>query len=263
MPAPRHLHLSDLELARAVADGERDARLEVRRRFTPVAIVLAKRICARIGHRGRRCSGLGCEYACEWIVLHLLDSFAGREAGEGRRARRALIVTWLRSGPRTDQFAPYVLGPRGQGQRGMVTDGRRAWNRARNLRVRANPSRDLKDRGEAVYRELVASGWLADAARRLGLESPATIWRWLEALFVDACETGLEEPIDVARVARYLLGRDPEADAIRALEPLALAVDRMLAMHWPAWYDEHLSRPRQHTRRALPLELGEVDDYPS
>jgi hypothetical protein len=118
MPAPRHLHLSDLELARAVADGERDARLEVRRRFTPVAIVLAKRICARIGHRGRRCSGLGCEYACEWIVLHLLDSFAGREAGEGRRARRALIVTWLRSGPRTDQFAPTSSVPAARGSAG-------------------------------------------------------------------------------------------------------------------------------------------------
>jgi len=263
MSAPRHLDLDDLELARAVAAGDRAARREVRRRFAPVAILLARRICARIGHRGRRCPGPGCEFACDWIVLDLLEHFAGREATEYRRARRALIVTWLESGPRSDQFAHYALGPKGEGQRGMLTEGRRAWNRARDLRVRANPSRDLRDRGEVEYQRLVAAGELAAVARRLGLQSPSSVWAWLEALFVDASETGLEDPIDVTRVARYLLGRDPGAEAVRALEPLALSVDRMLATHWPAWYDEHLSRPRQHTRRAVALDLYEADDYPS
>jgi hypothetical protein len=49
-------------------------------------------------------------------------------------------------------------------------------------------------------------------------------------------------------------------------------VDRMLAVHWPDWYDAHLSRPRQHTRRSLRLDdlgelrlddLGEAVPYPS
>jgi hypothetical protein len=264
MSASRHLGLDDLDLARAVEAGDPEAWQEVRRRFTPVAMLLARRICARIGHRGRRCPGLGCEHAFAWVTLDLLDKFAGHDAGGGRRRASPLIVTWRRGAPGGGQFAAYVLGPAGQGQRGMLTDGRRAWNRARGLRVRANPSRDMARRGEAVYRQLVAGRELAAAAGRLGLRRPGAVWRWLEALFVDACETGLEDPIDVARVARYLLGGDPSDEALRLLGPLALAVDRMVAVHWPDWYDAHLSRPRQHTRRSLPLEdLGEAMGYPS
>jgi hypothetical protein len=207
-----------------------------------------------MGHRGGRCPGLGCEQAFTWVLLDLLDRFAGHDAAPRRRARRALIVTWLAGAPRRDGFARYVLGPAGDGHRGMLTEGRRAWNKARELRVRANPSRDLELCGEAGYRDLVAEPALAGAARLLGLEQPAAIWAWLEALFVDACETGLEDPIDVRRVARFLLGADPSEEAVRAVERLAPAVDRLLATRWPDWYDEHLSRPRQHTRRALPLE---------
>lgn len=259
MPPSRYLDLDDLDLARAVAAADPAARLEVRRRFTPVAILLARKICARIGHRGRRCPGLGCEFAFTWVMLDLLDNFAGRDGGEGKRARRALIVSWLCGSPRTGQFADYLLGPKGEGQRGMLTEGRRAWNAARGLRVRANPCRDLKRDGEARYGDLVARGELAAVARLLDLQQPDAVWAWLEALFVDGCETGLEDPIDVPRVARYLLGRDPGEEAIRALQPLALAVDRMLATHWPDWYDEYLSRPRQHTRRAVRLDdLGEA-----
>ena len=136
----------------------------------------------------------------------------------------------------------------------MVTEGRRAWNKARELRVRANPSRDLELGGEAAYRDLVAEPALAGAARPLGLGQPGAIWAWLEALFVDASEAGLEDPIDARRVARFLLGSDPSEEAVRAVERLAPAVDHLLATRWPDWYDEHLSRPRQHTRRALPLE---------
>jgi hypothetical protein len=253
MAASDYLDLDDLDLARAVAAGDPAAREEVRRRFTPIAILLARRICARVGHRGRRCPGLGCELAFLWVLLDLLDHFCGREPGADSRPRGALIVAWLHGARRTDQFADYALGPAGEGLRGMLTEGRRAWNRARGLRVRANPSRDLKRRGEAVYLALLAAPELAAAARQLELDRPEA------ALFVDACETGLEDPIDVARVARYLLGRDPGEAAVRAIGSLAHAVDGMLASHWPDWYDEHLSRPRQHTRRGLGLDvLGEV-----
>jgi hypothetical protein len=249
--------LDDLDLARAVAAGDPAAREEVRRRFTPIAILLARRICARIGHRGRRCPGLGCELAFLWVLLDLLDHFGGREPGAGRRGRGALIVAWLHGGPRTDRFADYVLGPAGEGQRGMLTEGRRAWNRARGLRVRANPSRDLERRGEAAYVALLAAPELASLAQYLGLDQPGRVWDWVDALFVDASETGLDDPIDIPRVARYLLGRDPSAASVQAVEPLARAVDGMLASHWPDWYDEHLSRPRQHTRRGVrPDVLG-------
>jgi hypothetical protein len=262
MSASNYLDLDDLDLARAVATGDPAARKEVRRRFTPIAILLARRICARIGHRGRRCPGLGCELAFLWVLLDLLDHFCGREPGADRRRRGALIVAWLYGVRRTDQFADYVLGPAGEGLRGMLTEGRRAWNRARGLRIRANPSRDLKRRGQAAYLALLAAPELAAAARQLELDRAETIWDWVEALFVDACETGLEDPIDVARVARYLLGRDPSEAAVRAIESLARAVDGMLAAHWPDWYDEHLSRPRQHTRRGLQLEvLGEAGHW--
>lgn len=258
MFASDYLDLDDLDLARAVAAGDPAARQEVRRRFTPVAVLLARRICARIGHRGRRCPGLGCDLAFLWVLLELLDRFGGRDPeGDGRRPG-ALIVTWLHGERRGDRFADYVLGPAGEGLRGMLTEGRRAWNRARGLRVRANPCRDLRRHGEAAYAGLLAAPALASAARALGLDRPGRIWDWVEALFVDACETGLEDPIDVARVARFLLGRDPSGAALRAVEPLARAVDGMLAGGWPGWYDEHLSRPRQHTRRGLRLDaLGE------
>jgi hypothetical protein len=255
MPASDYLDLDDLDLARAVAAGDPAAREEVRRRFTPVAILLARRICARIGHRGRRCPGLGCELAFLWVRLELLDRFGGRDRQGRTRPQGALIVAWLQGERRTDRFADYVLGPAGEGQRGMLTEGRRAWNRARGLRVRANPCRDLQRNGEAAYAALLAAPTLAAPARLVGLDRPAVVWGWVDALFVDACETGQEDPIDVARVARYLLGRDPSAAVVRAVEPLARAVDGMLAGNWPAWYDEHLSRPRQHTRRGLRLDV--------
>lgn len=257
MSASNYLDLDDLRLAYDVGVGDPAARAEVRRRFTPVAILLARRICARIGHRGQRCPGLGCELAFLWVLLDLLDRFAGREPDGNGRGRSALIVVWSQGARRTDQFADYVLGPAGDGLRGMVTEGRRAWNRARGLRVRAHPCRDLKRRGAAAYTALVAGPELASSARMLGLAHRGAIWDWVEALFLDACETGLEDPIDVARVARYLLDRDPAEAAVRTLAPIAQAVDDMLAANWPAWYDEHLSRPRQHTRRGLRLTVLE------
>jgi hypothetical protein len=241
--------LDDAVLAELVAAGDPLARAEVWRRFTPVAVVIARRICARLAHRGQRCPGFTCDQAFTWIVLDLLARFAGHDRGPGRRRRTALVVTWLRR-RRGAGFAEYALGPSGEGLRGMATDGRRAWNRARGLRTRAYPGVGLRVGGPARYAALVAHGRLAEAAALLGLERPADLWRWVEALFVDACETGLEDPIDVHRVARHLFGRAPSDEAsLRAVGLVAEAVDSLLALHWPDWYDEHLSRPRQHTRQ--------------
>jgi hypothetical protein len=255
MPESDYRSLDDADLARLVAVGDGQARAEVRRRFAPVAVLVARRICTRIAHRGRRCPGFSCGHAFVWVYLDLLDRYAGHDPAPGRRGRTALIVTWVRRRRRSPEFADYAFGPTGEGLRGTLTDGRRAWNQARGLRVRPYAHLDLRAKGPDRYRELVADGPLARAAELLGMERPVALWRWVDALFVDACETGLEDPIDVARVARYLLGRDAagEPPLLRAVGLLAEAVDSMLALYWPAWYDEYLSRPRQPTRRTTSL----------
>jgi hypothetical protein len=254
MSEPDYRNLEDGALAALVAVGDPLARAEVRRRFAPVAVSIARRICGRLAHRGQRCPGFSCDLAFTWVLLDLLDRFAGHGPAPGRRARTALVVTWSRQQRRSPGFAAYAFGPTGAGLRGSLTDGRRAWNQARGLRARPHPCADLRLHGPDRYAALATRGPVAGAAAELRMQHPGALWRWVEALFVDACETGLEDPIDVRRVARYLLGRDiVEPELLRAVGLLAQAVDSLLALHWPAWYDEHLSRPRQHTRRAKAL----------
>jgi hypothetical protein len=91
---------------------------------------------------------------------------------------------------RTDRFGDYALGPAGEGRRGMLTEGRRAWNRARGLRVRANPSQDLRRHGEAAYQELMTAPKLAAGARLLGLDRPERIWNWVDALLSTPAKRG-------------------------------------------------------------------------
>jgi hypothetical protein len=251
-PVARYLALSDVELANHVAAGDPNAPAEARRRFTPVATLLARRLCSRLAHRGGRCPGVGCDHAFTWVLLDLLDQFAGHEATPQRSARKALLVNWAQQARHGDSFADYALGPRGEGRRGTLTGARRAWNRARGLRVRVVPSRDLRAEGPDQYSALLARRRLGEAARQLGLDRPADLWRWAAVLNADACETGLADPIDERRVARYLLGGDvDDPGLVQAVALLARAVDNLLASHWPDWYDEYLARPRQHTRRAL------------
>jgi hypothetical protein len=259
---------SDEVLARAIKAGDPDARLEVRDRFAPLAGELAQRICRRIGHRGGPCPGRtssfdDCDRAFTWVELDLLDRFAGRDATDGRRARKALVVTWLEHDRRPSSFASYARGPRGDGLPGMISDGRRVWNRARGLRTRVYMTSAMWDQALSCYQDLLAGGQEADAARRLGVEEPPAIRRWVEALFDDACETGLVDPIDIARVARHLRGslwHDTVSEAATAI--LAPAVDTMLWRHWPHWWHEYLDRPRQHTRLWLPLSPTQEECLP-
>jgi hypothetical protein len=246
--------LDDAALAERVRLGDPAARAEVWRRFTPVAVLIARRICRRIAHRMDRCPGYECDKAFVFILLELLDNFAGRDADGRRRARQALLVTWLRQRRRTAGFAAFAFGPSGEGLPGMLTNGLRAWNAARGLRVRLHPPKGLREQEPALHQALLADARLGAAARLLGARRPRTLQTWVEALFVDACESGLEDPIDARRVARYLLGRDVAEDVVvGAVALLAEAVDELLARQWPSWYDEYLARPRQHTRIAVPL----------
>ena len=154
----------------------------------------------------------------------------------------------------------------------MVTEGRRAWNKARELRVRANPSRDLELGGEAAYRDLVAEPALAGAARPLGLGQPGAIWAWLEALFVDASEAGLEDPIDARRVAlpprlRPVRGGRPGGRAARpgggppAGHPLAGLVRRAPVPATPAHPQGAAAGGGERGRRAI--RQKEVMSYPA
>jgi hypothetical protein len=254
MAALDYPSLDDVALADLIAAGDPAARAEAWRRFSPVAVVIARRICRRIAHRMERCPGYDCDKAFVFALIELLDAFAGHDADGRRRARQALIVTWRWHRRRTASFADYAFGPAGEGLPGMLTNGLRAWNAARGLKVRLHPPTELGKRQPALYESMLASDRLDRAARLLGDRRPGTLLTWVEALFVDACESGLEDPIDVRRVARYLLGRDLRDDAVvQAVALIAEAVDDLLARQWPAWYDEYLSRPRQHTRIAVPL----------
>ncbi len=254
--------LTELQLARLVEAGYQAARDEVRRRYAKLARQLARRICGKIAHRGGRCPGRSgsmsdCDRAYTWIELDLLDRFAGHPPGEGNRPRKALVVTWLHQRNRPPTFAVYVRGRHGHGLPGMETEGRRVWNRQRQLKSRLRPPPGLATSGPASYAELIADGQRGSAARMLGLAGPDALWRWLPALFDDACDAGREEQIDVARVTRHLLaGSTPTPVDELAVALLAPAVDAMLSCNWPTWWDEYLDRPRQHTRTfaALPTE---------
>jgi hypothetical protein len=254
-----HRDMPDETLARLVAAGDSLARQEVRRRFGPVATKLAQRICSRLAHRGRPCPGRAfsdrdCDLAFTWVEHELLDQFAGHDRDEAHpRARKGLVVTWLEQRNRSSSFAQYAFGPTGSGLRGMLSDGRRAWNVARGLKARLHLPVDLRAEGPERYQRLLADPRLGAAADRLGLAYPEALWRWLDALFVDACDTGLDTPIDVGRVTRYLAASEPDGAAERAVAQLAPAVDELVAACWPEWYDVHLSRPRQHTRAWIAL----------
>jgi hypothetical protein len=254
MDASDYPSLDDAALAERVRLGDPAARAEVWRRFTPVAVLIARKICRRIAHRMDQCPGYDCDKAFVFVLLELLDNFAGHDADDRRRARQALVVTWLRQRRRTAHFAAYAFGPTGEGLPGMLTNGLRAWNAARGLKVRLHTPKGLVEHEPALHEALLASERLGKAARLLGERQPRTLQTWVQALFVDACESGLEDPIDVRRVARYLLGREVSEDTLlRAVGLLAEAVDELLARQWPTWYDDYLSRPRQHTRIAIPL----------
>jgi hypothetical protein len=266
-PGTTHSALTELQLARLVEVGDPASRDEVKRRYARLARQVARKVCGQIAHRGGRCPGRSgspqdCDRAYIWIELDLLDRFAGRAAGGDCRARKALIVTWLQQPNRPATFTAYVWGRNGKGLPGIVTEARRTWNRHRQLKVRLHLPADLVQHAPARYGELIAAGRPRAAADVLGLSAPTAIGRWLQALFDDACETGLQEPIDVARVTRHLLGA-PGTDfaAEEAVALLGPLVDAMLCRHWPHWWDEYLGRPRQHTRAWAPL-LPDWEEWP-
>ena len=87
---------------------------------------------------------------------------------------------------------------------------------------------------------------------------------WLQALFWDACQTGLDVPIDAPRVWRYLRSRAACADADletipagpAAFAALAGAVDDVVAASHPRLHHDYLEVPRSMTRAWLPFDEG-------
>jgi hypothetical protein len=249
---------TDEELAKAVWEGAPAARAMVKARFGWLAERLARVFCSRIAHRGGRCPGrswsaLDCDQAFTWVELDLLDRFAGHGPEDGRRPRKALMLTWLELRRRPDSFATYVLGGRGDGLPGMLTEARRVWNLARGLKARPHYPERMLAAAMAEYEALIRTEPLAAAARQLGLATASAVRIWADALCEDACETGLTDPIDLDRVARRVTGGAVGPGVEGAVASLAPAVDSMLLRHWPEWWDAHLGRPRDLTRARLPL----------
>jgi hypothetical protein len=253
-----YLGCTDEQLARLVSAGDAAARAVVKARFGWLAERLARTYCSRIAHRGGRCPGrswsaFDCDLAFTWVELDLLDRFAGHGPEGGHRPRKALLQTWLELRRRPESFAAYVLGRRGDGLSGMLTEARRAWNLSRGLKARPHYPSGMLEVAMAAYAELIADEPLATAAKRLDLASPAAVRIWADALCEDACETGLSDPIDLDRVARRVTGGDAGPASGDAVGLLAPAVDAMLLRRWPQWWDAHLGRPRDLTRARLPL----------
>jgi hypothetical protein len=255
----QHLGCTDEHLANLVRDGDASAREVVKQRFAWLAERLARTYCSRIAHRGGPCPGrswsaFDCDQAFTWVELDLLDRFAGHDTNERRRPRRALMVTWLDQRQRPTTFAAYVLGRRGEGLPGMVTEARRVWNLARGLKARPHYPESMLAAARTAYAALIADEPLASAAKLLGLTAPADVKILIDALCEDACETGLADPIDLGRVTRRVTGPGSvERQVQAAVARLAIAVDGLLSQHCPEWWDEHLGRPRDLTRSWLPL----------
>lgn len=254
--------LSELDLAHRVAAGDPRARDEVRRRYAPLAVAYARRLCSRIAHRSGRCPGWSCELAFVSVYGELLDRFAGHARDRRhRRPRKGLIVRWTEQDKPPETFAKYVGylvngKPDGKDRRGtgLVREAIRVWNRDRGLVMRPRPDVAMQAHAAQRYARLIASEPLATAAGELGLDRSDAVFPIIAALALDACQTGVYDPIDVARVARDLVPERAEPPGVeRAVGLLARAVDTLVATEWPAWYDKCLDRPRQHTRQGLPL----------
>ena len=253
MSASPYLHLGDLELARAVEAGDPEGTaggapaLSSGRHRAGQADLLAdgpsRAPLPRGSAASRRSPG-----SCSTCWTGSPATTRRREASQAgadrhpARGRRPVAT----GSPATCSARPG--GPPGHGHR-----GRRAWNKARSCGsgpTRPATSSSAARRPTAIWSP--SRPWPAPPDRSAS-GSPAPSgpgWR--------RCSSTPPRPAWKTRSTpggyRFLLGSDPSEEAVRAVERLAPAVDHLLATRWPDWYDEHLSRPRQHTRRALPLE---------
>lgn len=251
----RYASLADEELARLIASGDERARAAAMERFKVAASRIAQGFCKRLGHRNARCPGAagGCQLAFPAAWQWLLERIGGIPQRRGRRGVTSWLVVWEREGRRTG-FVPYL--ERRASLASAQADVLRVWNAERGLPQRPRLTAPVHgalavslDEDQGVRR------WLLDD---VDLDPQV----WFEALFVDSCQTGLAEPIDAPRVARYLehrwgLPRGTLADR-SGFEGLAHAVDAVFAAEVPDLYDRYLDCARQQTRSGL--EFGRHGD---
>ena len=254
---PPDLLAADTEaLARMIDAGDPAARAEARRRYRPLAESLGRAYCRKLGHRRRTCGGWRGPAPCDLAFLpaseRVLDLVCGTDA------RRGQLASWSTSGRTTVVFEHWLRRRTG----GWETEALRAWNAARGLRQRIRVSGTPKAQLEEHLAGFAAHHPAAERANAtgLGVSFPAQVW--LDALFLDACQTGLLDPIDAERVWRYLRAHhacvDGDLDAIAggpaAFTAVATAVDELVAASHPALHRAYLELPRSMTRSWLPLD---------
>lgn len=247
--------LPDEQLAVLLGSGssDTDARDEVRRRYWPLASAHAREFCRSSAHRMGRCEREDCSEAYGAVFEDYLEWFAGRPATGARRPRTSLLVTWSRWRLAARDRADVTFGQYVARVASVAAQGLRVWNRDRGLPQRCRPTKGMAQAGAWAWQTLLAARpELGVAASALGLDGARGLWRVAEALFVDACQAGLTDPIDVPRVTRFLAPKPAEqATAEPLVALLAYAVDDLIARAWGEWHHQYLDRPRQHTRRSV------------
>jgi hypothetical protein len=257
---PQYRNLSDEALADLLAGGDEKARDEATRRYLPVAIKVAKRLCSKLFHRSAPCGGWNCDQHFSSALNQVLLRIAGRPVAKGHPPHKSLLVTW-RAEATGASFSRFV----DQCWRQWEIDVLRSANVDRGLPARLRCPNDVKAALGDLYLRLVTShGLFCAAAGRLGLTDPSSADVWLTALWLDACQAGLNDLIDHHRVARKMLpGTEMTDDILADVATCAEIVDRALAAVFPDFHAKYFDRPRQHTRQwdhILPVASGTPED---
>lgn len=262
---PDYADLTDEQLALLLESGDPDARDEVRRRYWPLASGHAWAFCRSSAHRMSRCEREDCSEAYGAVFEDYLEWFAGRAAIDMRRPRTSLLATWSHWRLKAENRADVTFGQYVERVASLTVQGLRVWNRDRGLPQRCRPTKGMEQSGAWAWRTLLSMRpELGATARALELDDPRGLWRIAEALFVDACQAGLSDPIDVPRVTRFLIPKPAEqATAEPLVGLLAHAADDLIARAWGEWHHNYLDRPRQHTRRSVgdPERLSRIQRH--
>lgn len=230
--------------------------------FAPMFALFARRYCNQLAHRraasatGRgSCPGLTCDRAFwpayETLILHVFG-----DPPSGNPDRRAGRYDTWRDREFADEEA-FAAAVRGEcAAPGRMTDVFRAWCSHRGLPQRARLPKGGADALAPRIGELV-TGQLAIADEST-LREPDM---WAEALYWDAAQTGLTDPIDAERVQRWFAALDPVVAQIDpgSFHKLADSVDRAFAELVPTFHADYLVAAREQTRSPEQLDGLETD----
>lgn len=258
-------HLDDQALARLVLADDPDARDEAQRRFLPLFTRYSQGFCARLSHRSNRreaCpgfSGEGCDGAFVPGLRVMEARMIGVEPERRRSDKNRSELTYFLEAPRgpsgaTSGSVTFAAHLKRCGMSGWQTDMLRAWNADRGLLTRPRPKAPLFAEAVTGFIEHDDS---ANELRMLGFDLPSKPLAWFEALYLDACQTGTTNEIDVFRTARILDGdRGRQQLMVQHLNTWARTVshvDRIMSDTAPDYYARTLARAREMTRARVPL----------